>query len=383
MADALETNIDKFKGEIYKSNFDISKHFLPDKEIVKNLIASKGNFTKDDTHMMVDGKMKISKPEDIRGSVDNAKKIKDEQAAKAKGDASSKLKDAKGKQNEAMDSAEEQVSGVAAKVYPLPDNSPLHKEVKEQKEKVRESCAMLMKERDAVSKELINVTLLLANSVPAILGLSVTIPIPNIPSAIALACSIISLVSKLIDKIQDIFQHLEPLKKLKIMIAPEKYKKVTAPLVAALAALTALLKPILALKKAVQALLGQISKLVSPDSIKSQVKSLRKQIKNKGKEIKEAKDDGEDQDTIDNLEKEKRDMQDQLDKLLSGDVAKSADIDKIKNDIDKNLAEAIEADTNVQYVYDVKLPDGTILADQTDEDLAALTDTYNIIYQNG
>ena len=167
------------------------------------------------------------------------------------------------------------------------------------------------------------------------------------------------------------------------MIAPEKYKKVTAPLVAALAALTALLKPILALKKAVQALLGQISKLVSPDSIKSQVKSLRKQIKNKGKEIKEAKDDGEDQDTIDNLEKEKRDMQDQLDKLLSGDVAKSADIDKIKNDIDKNLAEAIEADTNVQYVYDVKLPDGTILADQTDEDLAALTDTYNIIYQNG
>jgi hypothetical protein len=336
--DGLENNLISLSGQM-----DITKFMLPDSEILKNLIQLKSGYSKDDASQMIDG---------IKSSISN------------------QINSAKS----SVDAISSQLSDSAKKIYPLPKTNPFYQEVKDLKAQIRIAFMQFLKEVQSISQEFINNTIQSVSQITAITIL-VSAPPFNVPAAISLAILIIQEVNKMVDRIVDIINYLEPLKKLGIVISPDKMDSVTTPLNVAINTINGLITTLTTITDPLSALKSLIIQLSDPSNLGSQIDSLKKQISDKMDEINKLIKNRQDHKTQDS---DLTTLQNSLTNLLS--LNKKL----IDNKLPDTVTDAINNLNNNKpvtqtYIYDVQLPDGTILNNLTDQDLTKLSQSYNII----
>lgn len=225
---SLDKNISSLQDKVYGANFDISKSYLPDKEVAKNILLSKSpTMKKDDAEIMVYGKTlngderKLAKSKDISFS-----------------------------------------NSSYSPTYPLPSNHVYYNEVKKTKNEVREAVTGLIKDQKALLQDLIITAVKISNAIPGITQLIAPVSF-NVPAAISLLLLIVDAINLIINKIMDILKYLEPLKKLNLLIDDSKFNSVTTPINIALQILLSIFEPISLLKKFIDKLMGELNKAIS------------------------------------------------------------------------------------------------------------------------
>lgn len=348
--DDLSKNINNLQEKIYSAgDIDISKFFLSDKEIVKNLILSRSpGMTKEDASIMVDG------------------------FSTATSSVSSGMSQAKDKKDSLLSNSN---------IYPITENHPFYKEIKDIKASIRSSAMLITKDQKGLIQDLINAALLVGSSIPAI-ALMIASPPWNIPSAISLFSLIVDAISTIINKAMNMMQYLEPLKKLGIVIdfnKPSIQTSVVIPINIAVLLLTSILSPIVALKKFIDTLIDTIKKLTNISNLSGQIKKIKKQIRIKKKELSKATNDEDKKDIsedISDLEARLSDIEDPNktkeinfnESILSPDILSSFEnVNKILN--------------NTITVYDAELPDGTILSGLDSDGLESIKQKYNVKFK--
>lgn len=221
----LNSNITKLQEAIYGLNFDISKHFLSDIDILKKLLKHKNpNLEQKDIDSMVDG-------------------------------------------NSTRDA--------------LPNNHPIYDEVKKMKSDIREAVLKIIKGQKDLTIEVANANTLIINSIPSI-GIQVAAPPFNVPNAIATVNIVTSTLMGIIAKITDMVLYLKPLESLNIVLPESGFNSITAPINIAITSLLALLKPIAKLQEFIKTITEKIQSLTKNTA--KQLKKLNKDLTDKLKE---------------------------------------------------------------------------------------------------
>ena len=327
----LSNNFDTLENKLIglSGQPDLNNYMMPDSEIIKNLIQLKSGYSSSDVNQMVDGKKSNS-----------------------------------------------ELSDSAKKIYPLPKKNPFYTEVKDMKSELRIAFMQFLKESKSLSEEFINNSILSVSQLSAI-TIMVSAPPFNIPAAVSLSILMIQEVDKMVDRIIDIINYIEPLKKLEIVVSPSKMDMVTTPLNAAILIISGLISTLSVITLPLKALKSLIQKLTDPKNTGSSTEQLKKQITDKSDEIKKLISNGQDHsgqdEDLNNLTKSLNDIQ-------SGKLNSMLVNNKLPDDTTNAINKSQNVKPTVQnYIYDVQLPDGTILTNLTDNDLKKLSQSYNIV----
>lgn len=255
----LADNIKKLEDSIYGLNFDISKQFLPDDSILKNLLRAKNpGMSKEQVDSMVDGDSGRS---------------------------------------------------------PLTKDHPLYDEVKKLKKEIREAVMKVIKGQKDLAIEVVNAGTLLINSIPGI-AIQVTAPPFNVPNAISTVNVVTSSLMGVIAKITDTVLYLGPLSSLNIVLPEAGFESIVAPINAAVTGLSTLLTPISKIQEFIQTLTEKIKSLTKNTG--KQVKSLTKDLDKKVQEKKDAenkKESPERTELLNDLNEEIEDIKNQIENL--------------------------------------------------------------------
>lgn len=414
----LEKNIVILQEKIYSVNFDISKSYLPDIEVARKLLLSKNKLlNKDDVSMMLDStsdtdinsasasvvpktkeeidlekqKSSITKSkEEIKAEKDAAKeKIKQEKIA-AKAKAKEEKEKAKAKAKADRDAAKAKAKAFLKEngIYPLSKNNPIYTEVKKIKDEVRESVMLMVREQKELMQSLVKTSVQMANSIA---GAAVMIaPLSfNVPGAISLIMLVIDSIAALISKIMAIIQRLGPLKYLPLLLPDNAFESITAPINTAVKVLISIFDSTKFLQKIVNDLIGKLTSALS--DLTSQIADLEKQLLGKLSELKDLKKlPFTSIKQIKNKEKEIADIKTNIENMKNAgklpktnengdfEVTSVGDILGIKDDLDKTAAANNQF---LEYLYDVHLPDGSIISDLTEEEVDLIKEKYDIIFE--
>ena len=330
----LNSNIATLQDKVYSVNFDISKSFLPDKEVVKNQLLLKNPLMKTkDAQIMVDGfTSKIGPTGSVPGTP-------------SAGATSSGVKDI----------SKTEAKKLYGGVYPLPKTHHYYDEAKKTKKEVREAAMGLIKEQKALVQDLIVTAIKIGNAVPAITLLIAPLSF-NVPGAISLLLLIIDAINLLINKIMDIVKLLEPLTKLGLLIDKSKFESVTAPLNAAILIIIALFEPISILKLIIEFLLGQLKKTIKDAPQQNATPGASYSIPPP------TKDGNFDESNVG----------------YAINIIKTA---APSLTIIKDLSDQIALGKEV-YVYNVELPNGVNLTDIDDDALQTIKEKYKLIFKS-
>ena len=182
MSTQLENNINKLKESIYGIHFDIASSFLPDNEIAKNIIRAKTpSLSKEDAEMMIDGKIS-----GLTSSLSNEK----EQLAKF------------GRDNH---------------IYPLPKTNQYYDQVKKMKDDTRQAAMLMVKSQKDLMQDLIKISVQISTAISGAIVL-ISPRSFNVPAAISLVMLIVDTISKIVDKLMNVIQYLDPLKNLTYLL---------------------------------------------------------------------------------------------------------------------------------------------------------------------
>ncbi len=398
----LEKNVTTLQEKIYGMNFDISKSYLPDKEIVKNIIKSKNpNMTKDDVELMVEGNLDTYNP----GI--NMKDIKPISTS-ATASTSTKPGILSNTITSATASSTKKVVGDLAKkhkLYPMDKNSVYYQEAKKIKSDVRESVMMLFKEQKELMQDLAKTSIQVGSSISGAAILIAPLSF-NVPGAISVVLLVIDAISKIISKMMNIIMHLGPLKYLVLLIPANKADSIIKPINTVLKILISLFDSTKMLQKLIDKLMSILKKRIKGansagimkekcDGLKKELAELMGQllmankfkmkksaIEEINKKISEKKGEIEACEERANMLLKAEDLKDTTD----GNFEEVA-LSDIFNQVDPTLNEQMEKITEANkefysYVYDVHLPDGSIMANLTDDELDDIRSKYNIIFED-
>lgn len=334
----LENNINNLEDKVAQSEFDISDSFMEDKEIYKNIIRIENpTITEQELDVMFDG---IDIPE-LEG------------------------------------------------VYPISENKYKQK-VEELKTEVRNAVSQLYKEFKSLASLLATSTVSTVSSIPA-LTITVTAPPWNIPDAITKCSMLIDLFLKIVDKIKTSVSLISPIKKLKFLIDPDNIQPITGPINLIIKAILALFSPITILSDFIKQLLNFIKSIFGGKNEKTSIERVTKRLR-KLNYLSSIRD--EDIDKVD------EDDRSEVEQILENykvvrprskdNAVELKDKDKF-NDQVKNLQNSIEKTNQFlknnqpnqsqdldNFVFDVKLPDGTILEGLTQEEKNEIDKLYEL-----
>jgi hypothetical protein len=359
MATQLENNINKLKESIYGINFDIASSFLPDNEIAKNIIRAKTpSLSKEDAEMMIDGKIS-----GLTSSVANEKELL------------SKF----GRDNH---------------IYPLPKTSQYYDQVKKMKDDTRQAAMLMVKSQKDLIQDLIKISVQIST---AIAGAAVLVSPPsfNVPAAISLVMLIVDAISKIVDKLMDVIQYLDPLKNLTYLLPKNKFDVITTPLNLALTILISIFGAVKSLKSIASGLVGKLKKKVKPSNLSSQISSLKKQLESAKADLNWLKGFGKHR-RPNGTAKEIKDKQDEIDELterlanmekgykipeITDDGFDENDSVEFLNSIDPMITQVRTANIElISYIYDVYLPDGTLVPNVSEDYLEEIKSKYTVIF---
>ena len=150
----LEKNVNNLQEKIYSVNFDISKSFASNKQVVKNIIKSKNHsMTKEDKKIMVEGNinsLKKAVPVNMITATSNVASTADTIT-----------------KTDPKDEVNRQLSEFVKKnkLYPLNKDSIYYQEAKKIKDDVRKSVMLLFKEQKELMQDLSKTSIQVASSI--------------------------------------------------------------------------------------------------------------------------------------------------------------------------------------------------------------------------
>ena len=277
-------------------------------------------------------------------------------------------------------------------IYPLPKNSSIHDEAKKIKTQVREKFMMLIKEQKELVQDLAKTAISSGNSIAAASVLVAPVSF-NVPAALVLVLTVIDAIGKIISKTMSIILQLEPLKLLVLLLPKDAFETITAPINIAILAIISILEVVGGFQKLIQSLMGKLKDNLKPENLKSQIKELTKQITEKEKEKEDLIKDQASQNDIDLKSDEIKELKDRLKIMIEGPKLPEMENGEFKvpasfEDLLKSIDNTLETDKNTisslnlqffDYVYDVKLPDNTIVKGISEEELEYYKLKYSII----
>ena len=339
--------IEELESKIYKSEFDISKQFLPDEEIVKNIIKLKNpSMSKKDIELMVHGpnykppidtttlskiKENVVKNRytfDIR-DIDNtwickilyegteigqktfpndytykgldgvdAVKLSLEDESRESGFTFNDKKYPKTTLVETEKPIsiptpkieEKDVVGLSASnlrdysPYPLPKGSQFYQEANKMKEETKKAVALFMLNKKELINQLVSSLTLLNSSIPGI-ALMVSAPPWNIPGALSMAALVLDSLNDLISKSVKTIENLSPLKNLSMLLSGDKLSSIIRILNPVISVLIAILDPIETIKKFIFKIIEKIKSLFNSNNCRKQIRRMKRQIAKKNIEL--------------------------------------------------------------------------------------------------
>ena len=386
MPTQLENNITKLQEAIMAANFDISKYYLPDSEIAKNILKAKNpGMTKEDADVMIDGK--ISDVDASVGSVSPTASTTSTSGLTASG-------------SSAFRKGKEKINSFAKQnnLYPVPKTSHYYEEVRKMKQEAREAVMLLIRNQKDLIQDVAKVSIKVATSIA---GAAVLVsPLSfNVPAAISLVLVVIDGVSTVIKKMMDVIMHCEPIKLLVYLLPSGSFDAIVAPINVAVIILLSIFEAINALRSLVGDLSGSLSSLTSADSLSSALSALKEQLNTKlaelaalealknilfpnlgkvgtGKQISDKK-------------KEIDELKSRIDKMEKGynvPIGKNGEFpETLANEFLSKLNPKVDKinkanDELVGYVYDVLLPDGTVVKNLDEKSLEDIKHKYKVIF---
>lgn len=396
----LEKNITILEDKIYSVNFDISKSFLPDEEVIKNMIKSQYPQYSDELLNVMIG---ITHTGGLSASIAG---LTASVTSTISGLTASIANTISGL-TASVSKATQELGDFAKKnnIWPLPKSSAYHKEVKKRKAEIKKAVMLMYKEQKELMQDLVKVSIQTGTSIS---GAAILIAPTsfNVPGAISLVLLVLDSIAKLIAKIMSTIQHLEPIKYLSLFLPKNSFDSLVLPINTAVVILISLFDSTKLLQKLMNKLMSVLKKKIkTANPVATQEKScailavelenLKKAkigtvgkivgIKNRHKPTKaqlaaQAK-------LIEEKKVEVQECQDKV-KMLKSAENLSLDelsLNEILDNIDplKEMRNITEVNTQfLSYVYDVHFPDGSVINNLDDVALENIKLKYDLIFDN-
>lgn len=372
----LQNNIEELQNKGYKSEFDIDKFMLSEDEVVKKILLIKNpSMTKEQANRIIDSEDKsISKiDEEVRKEKISSKLTEEERQVKIESLKKSKRREIK-----------------ETKEYYKDKLKEYYKEAKAIKTQIKDAIFQIIKEAKDLTKKVIISAIQAVSSIAAI-AVVIAAPPWNIPLAISHAMAVVDIFMSLISKIKSIIPFLKPLDKLIFTMDDKNLTKISGVLNKVIKTILGFWDVIMAYDKIIKKLVDSLLKLMSGNKKKIFRKATKKLIKlgyfNPVNKKYDPDDDGL---TVRARNEEDADeVKDILDTFIVNNIRVIDYKQKIDEDSLINLNSNLTSDEPIialdiiedisQYVYDVKLPDGTILYSVSENDLEDLKNTYTVI----
>jgi hypothetical protein len=393
----LLKNIDKLENQVYSSGFDISKFFLNDQDAVKQLIKVKNPLMSDnDIDLMVDSEDDLMSKLEIEEN-----KIAESEEQLASKDQSLTEDDKETqriirlKLREDRRRSKRETIQVAKKVYKDRLLS-YYEESKDIKNEIRISSFLLVENSIDLSKKLINAVIQTSSTIPGVTIMMAAIPF-NVPGAITLVITVVEAFMDIVTKMKEIVQLLPPLKKLEIVTDSKGLSVISSILNPILSILSSIWSPISALSKIVSSIISAIGSSMKKNRNRIFRKATRK-LKKLGHLFKRNKRG--DEYTVDGTKLysyDEDDIDEVKDLLDTFKIARNKVVDYNQKIGDKTFEQTLDDlqsqlnsvevpkkyptssdDVYSKYLYDVELPDGTILKNINDEGLESIKEKYKI-----
>jgi hypothetical protein len=395
----LEKNISILQDRIYSSNFDISKSFLSDEEVIKNMIKSQYPQYDDNVLNLMVG-LTSSAASTLSGLTSSVAStlsgLTSSVASTLSGLTSSVASTASGltssisKENQDLKDFTEK-----NKIWPLPKDSSYHKESEKKKSEIKKAVMLMVKEQKEILDELVKVSIQTGSSIAGA-SLLISPPSFNVPGAVSLILLVVTSIGVLISKILSTIENLAPLKYLPLVLPKDKYDSIVAPINTSVLILISLYDSTKVLQKLINKLMSALKKKIrTTNPVTTQEKScellvtdlsgLEKAKFGRGRPTKlqlekQAK-------LIEEKKAEIKECRDKVDILKKSEnlSLESLTLSEILNTIDplNELREIAEVNTQfLSYVYDVHLPDGSVITNLTDIELENIRSKYNLIFDN-
>jgi hypothetical protein len=397
----LLDNIDQLQELGFKSEFDIQPYLLSEDEVVKKILMSKNpNMKIEDVDLIVDS-------EEI--SIDKMQKELEEQSKKENsGDVglSAEEKAIRKEQRKREREREKELRKEQIKQMKQLFKDKIV-ELKEQAKNILKEIKMafynLVREVKALIKKAITSLVQTGSSIGAI-AVIIAAPPWNIPLAISYTMTIVDLLLTLISQLKAILPFTTSFDKLRFVTNSKNLSVLSKIINVNLEIILGLWSKLSGLDKIIQLLLDKIIQLISGDNkqkiFRKATRKLRKlgHFRNNdsynidGVSVRADNEDdaSEAKDLLDTFKVDYGSnkvvdyKQDESSNQSSGQGSSSNPEDLLKNlkdEVGKN--QNIQVPTNIQessfYVYDVKLPNGSILRNQTEDDLEELKRIYTIV----
>ncbi len=383
--DKLLENVDSTQKGMSAPGFDMNKFMLPDSEIAKNLIASKNpNMTKGDINLMVDG---------IGGEGEQSDVIKEMDSLSENADTPYKRKRIDDNVADTKRGLSRESKGSKSKKsMPISEDDHIYEEVREIKRNITEKSTEYVTKVGELVQDTAFASIAIIQSIP---GAILLLAAMNIPGMITMLMNIILTLNSIKSKAADVNSIFVHFTKIGIVCSPKDANKVAGILNALFKVLNT---TILGFTSKIDAFTGRasdsmkdsMSKKKEAKRIRTITKQLRKMDYLPNNNFNEVDEDDEDSidailvdwEVVDRTHKRravrrKKESQDALDSALDA-------LNKLDN-INKELREL----TNVKdsdpsdeetIVYDIELPDGTLILGLSKDEITGYSKTYNVIY---
>lgn len=393
----LLKNIDKLENQVYSSGFDISKFLLNDQDAVKQLIKVKNPLMSDnDIDIMVDSEDDLmSKLEIEENKISESEEMLASKYQSLNDDDKENQIIIRLKLREDRKRSKRESIQVAKKVYKDRLLS-YYEETKNIKNEIRISSFLLVENSIDLSKKLINAVIQTSSTIPGVAIMMVSMPF-NVPGAITLAITVVEAFMDIVTKMKEIVQLLPPLKKLEIVTDQKGLSVVSSILNPILSILSSIWSPISALSKIVSSIISAIGSSLKRNRNRIFRKATRRlkklghlfKINKRGDEYTvdgtklysyDEDDIDEVKDLLDTFKVSRNKVVDYNQKI--GDKTFEQTLDDLQSqlngvEIPKNYPTNSD-DVYSKYLYDVELPDGTILKNINDEGLESIKEKYKI-----
>lgn len=367
----LNENIEKLQDLSFKTELDIEKFMMPDEEIAKNIIRiATPELTDEQINLMVES------PAKLKGKIDNSLSEEEKQRRKEQIEANHQI--FKNKKKE------------------------MKKKAKEKKKEIKIAFYNLIREIKALIKKMITSLIQAVSSIAAI-AVVIAAPPWNIPLAISYCMAIVDIILTLVSQIKAIMPFTPALQELNLVCAPKNLATLANIINAFIVLILGIQQKVNILDAIISALLAFIIPLLSggngkQKNLNNNSKRLRdlghfsaldgnseKRFNVDGQSIR-ANDQESAEEIKSILDRFKVDYNSQscsdfkdpaMNDVMNGTLLKQLQDSLTKSDDDLVKEAGVES----YEVYDVKLPDGRILTEQTQDDLKLLERVYTLVYE--
>ncbi len=431
--DALISNIDKFQDSAFGTEFNMDSYLLSDDDAVKKLIATKNpKLTKEQINTIVDDEdVLIKRAEEMTEEFPNEDEDSELEDAVDENNLSDEQKEIRRIEREARrrtrrekierkkrefeEKKRDRIEEIKESKRIYKDKlKEFYEEIKRIKTSIKNAVFGLFKSAKELAKDLVMAIIKTASSIPGI-TLMITAPPWNIAHAITATAMLVQMYLKLIKEVKNVAPILGPIKYLPAITDKNNLSTLSTIFNVPMKIILGIWEPIAALDKVIKALIGSVKNSMQKNRDKifrKATKKLKKLggLRRSGLPLKVGDqtlrgvigdpyytdigivfsyDEDDVEEVVDLLTTFKIDGSPNKTSTRVVDYQQSfdGDLDNVEAELDKMEFEVpstkeIENDEFEEYIYDVKLPDGSIIKNISDEGIDYLKSKYILQYSN-